>query len=53
VNTFSSDTRTHPAAGSASTDEREFLRLAAALADWPGLVRRILDQHDATGTCRA
>ncbi|WP_143517332.1 hypothetical protein [Pseudonocardia sp. MH-G8] len=36
-----------------TASEREYQRLAAAVADWPVLIRRILDQHDATGTCRA
>jgi hypothetical protein len=33
--------------------EREYLRLAAELSEWPCLITRILDQHNPTGTCRA
>jgi hypothetical protein len=55
VNTFSSDTCTHTAASAATltTNEREYQRLAAALADCPSLIRRILDRHNPIGTCQA
>jgi hypothetical protein len=49
VNTFSSDTRIHPAAG--TRNEREYLRLAEALAGWPGLVAQLLRDHGEVGIC--
>lgn len=53
MNTFSPATRTHTAAAPLTANERAYQRLAAALADCPSLIRRILDQHNPTGTCRA
>ncbi|MGH8965105.1 MAG: hypothetical protein ACRDXB_07215 [Actinomycetes bacterium] len=35
----------------AEDPESPYDRVVAALAEWPGLVRRLLAQHPATGRC--
>lgn len=53
MNTLSSDARTHSTTSGAplTTNEREFLRLAEALAEWPSLIARMLRDHGQVGIC--